>query len=524
MRAFRIGLIGLAFLLTFSMNTNAYAMTTIDKEETYKASVRELETYLENGENDSGKLIVIATSFEELRGYDQSKFFGYYVSVLMKVENEEYDYELNTYIDMLNVNSMFIAYLEDLRKTSPIGTVEELIAYIAARENEHSGNLAKARDGYKQCINFFDSDKRYMRLKPDDDRKAYESAKELLRQGDYAGAYFQFASSNKYSDSVDMMASIVNQLGYTPESPDDNLNPAADLMIKETNADSLCLSWPGSLHAKNYEVYYKHSENDEWIIVGNTDSTEMIVEGLQGGNSYDFQVIASIGRIKARGTVLQNEVIALRSSVNDYEVGNYVMLGSYPQTIDRKDNTPIEWLVLEKQGNKALLISRYILDSQPYNGNNSQGTWEKCTLRAWLNTTFLNTAFNGEEQDSILVASIDNSKAQGSVDWDTYDEKNTLDKVFLLSIKEVYHFFPNNEARKCAPTNYAVQKGVTTGTIIQKDGRTTGGWWLRSRRKDELFKAGIVTGGGVIGIRHVRKNEYGVRPAIWVNLDAEIYN
>ena len=80
-----------------------------------------------------------------------------------------------------------------------------------------------------------------------------------------------------------------------------------------------------------------------------------------------------------------------------FTIGNYVAFGTYPQTAAGTDKTPIEWLVLDRDGNKALIISRYGLDAQPYNTKCTDITWEKCTLRTWLNSTFMNKAFTSEE-------------------------------------------------------------------------------------------------------------------------------
>ena len=50
------------------------------------------------------------------------------------------------------------------------------------------------------------------------------------------------------------------------------------------------------------------------------------------------------------------------------ETGAVVMFGSYEQD-NQPDNgaEPIEWLVLAQSEGKALLVSRYALDCQPYN-------------------------------------------------------------------------------------------------------------------------------------------------------------
>lgn len=78
------------------------------------------------------------------------------------------------------------------------------------------------------------------------------------------------------------------------------------------------------------------------------------------------------------------------------KVGGYVKFGSYPQNNgDIKE--PIEWLVLEVNGNKALLISSYGLDCKEYHHEFEFITWENCDLRKWLNGEFFRRAFTVAE-------------------------------------------------------------------------------------------------------------------------------
>ena len=118
--------------------------------------------------------------------------------------------------------------------------------------------------------------------------------------------------------------------------------------------------------------------------------------------------------------------------------------GHYPQTSRGNDNTPIEWLILAREGNKALLLSRYGLDAQPYNKERACVTWEECTLRTWLNGTFLNKAFTAQEQAGIVLTSVDNSKSQGYIGWSTNGGNNTRDKIFLLSCREAFSMYFKN--------------------------------------------------------------------------------
>ena len=83
--------------------------------------------------------------------------------------------------------------------------------------------------------------------------------------------------------------------------------------------------------------------------------------------------------------------------------------GKYEQD-NNPDNGPeeIEWIVLEEQDGNLLLLSRYGLDAVPYNDGNTETTWEDSTLRSWMNSDFLETAFTPEEQSAILVTAVSN--------------------------------------------------------------------------------------------------------------------
>ena len=58
---------------------------------------------------------------------------------------------------------------------------------------------------------------------------------------------------------------------------------------------------------------------------------------------------------------------------------------------DQKE--PIKWRVLSVNGNDAFLLADKNLDDKLYNKEHTSVTWATCTLRTWLNDTFLNTAF-----------------------------------------------------------------------------------------------------------------------------------
>ena len=161
-------------------------------------------------------------------------------------------------------------------------------------------------------------------------------------------------------------------------------------------------------------------------------------------------------------------------------VGNYVTFGTYPQSEEGTDSTAIEWKVLDVQGDKALLISHYSLDCQQYNTSYASVTWESCTLRTWLNSTFLNKAFNSEEQKAIVTTIVDNSKSQCDGFRSAEGSNNTADKIFLLSFAEVGKYFSSDKSLMSAPTDYAWKRGVFRNSTYKTDDRPSGQWWLRS--------------------------------------------
>lgn len=212
-----------------------------------------------------------------------------------------------------------------------------------------------------------------------------------------------------------------------------------------------------------------------------------------------------------------------------FAVGNYVTFGTYPQTKAGNDATPIEWLVLARDGNKALLISRYALDVQPYNKDYTSATWETCTLRTWLNGTFYNKAFSSAEQAAILTTNVDNTKNQCYSGWSTSGGNNTLDKVFLLSYAEANKYFgvtydnSSNTKSRVAPTAYAIAQGAWTSSSNKTaDSTDAGWWWLRSPGRYQDCAALVYSDGSLFSFFSVNDASGSVRPALWVNIEADV--
>ena len=162
------------------------------------------------------------------------------------------------------------------------------------------------------------------------------------------------------------------------------------------------------------------------------------------------------------------------------------------------------------------MISKYALDCQPYNKKYTNVTWETCSLRKWLNDTFLNAAFSKEEQAMISTMTV---SADKNPDYSTSPGSSTQDQIFLLSIPEVKRYFSSDEERRCVPTAYAIAQGAHTSNNYSVGGKATCWWWLRSPGLNSNGAAGVDDVGSVGSNGfYVSYFNVAVRPALWINL------
>lgn len=214
--------------------------------------------------------------------------------------------------------------------------------------------------------------------------------------------------------------------------------------------------------------------------------------------------------------------------------GDIISFGHYEQD-NNPDNgpEPIEWIVLDVQDGKVLLLSRYGLDAQPYNLEYTDITWEKCYLRSWLNGFFLNEAFTAEEQSAVLMTTVDNSAGQGYSKWDTNGGNDTQDQIFLLSYAEANRYldvkvwredYGSNIRSRVAPTAYAIAQGANTSDssdCLTAENTASGHWFLRSpgpwlNYTAEVYHDGSLQSTNVYSVGDA------VRPAFWLDLNAGV--
>ena len=190
------------------------------------------------------------------------------------------------------------------------------------------------------------------------------------------------------------------------------------------------------------------------------------------------------------------------------KVGQTVCFGSYEQGNGKE---PIEWSVLEVKEGRALLLSRFGLDSKPFNPEYKSVSWASCSLRRWLNNTFLKLAFTESEREKIIEAMV---PAEKNPTHGTSSGRATLNKVFLLSLSEASEYFATDAERVCEPTVYARKKGAYVS-----EESVGAWWWLRTAGAGTPFATAVDNNGMTVVYGYeVERATLSVRPALWVKL------
>ena len=232
------------------------------------------------------------------------------------------------------------------------------------------------------------------------------------------------------------------------------------------------------------------------------------------------------------------------------EIGDMVILGKYEQDNDLTNGPePIEWQYIGDRDGHKYLLSKYALDSKPFN-DKPVNAWDTCTLRKWLNEDFYDTAFSADDKKKIVTAHNENPGSYELYVGTRYEGYGTDgctatdDNVFLMSWTEARDYLDGKESDflsyqfsdpekhvainynpklLCRPTAYAIAQGVNvyknTEDSIKFPPDTEGccmRWRLRSPG-DVSFNTQVVIWSGVFGGWNVSSGDPGVRPAILID-------
>ena len=212
-------------------------------------------------------------------------------------------------------------------------------------------------------------------------------------------------------------------------------------------------------------------------------------------------------------TAEDGEIYTILTNIDNWNKNGDVIIENTKYHKTEKDYfkyEPIKWRVLQSENGEAFLLSDVILDKQLYNENDKYVTWEKSSLRAWLNKKFIKRAFIDEEREKINITEIVN---QDNPVYGIEGGNNTFDKIFLLSLSEVSeqqdgekYGFLDDEIRACGKSDFS---------------KTVSWWWLRSPGRNSFSAAEVDCCGWILrcGV-DVCYDSDGVRPALHLNLSS----
>ena len=184
-----------------------------------------------------------------------------------------------------------------------------------------------------------------------------------------------------------------------------------------------------------------------------------------------------------------------------------------------EDGNLLEWIVLEKKGDKSFLITKNVLVLDVYYSSNADGkeiTWEESDARKYFNGEFLEKTFTNDEQNSILITDV---KTKDNEKYNTNGGNDTKDKVFLLSIEEVKKYFKKDDmAAKNKKGEYQDWTLRTPGADAERITKVTPDW--KKQNADGTYDNSSVDFDGWSFTSNA--NEY--RPALWAILNGNTTN
>lgn len=288
-----------------------------------------------------------------------------------------------------------------------------------------------------------------------------------------------------------------------------------------------------NLDGKNPNVYYElgiaHALGKRTILISSYQP-EDIPFNLMGNyilffrNTEDLsnKLTEYLNKISGnRGVEARN--VGSDIAPHSIRVGDSVTFGRYPyESVEKLSeqkavNPPIKWRVLDIKDDGVLLITENLIDCKPYHERDEDVTWQNCSLRAWMNNEFFNSAFNEEEKSRIIqVLNVNKNNPKNT----TKGGGNTLDRVFALSVDEADKYFKDTIDRRASVTPFAKSKGSRRSSDYQSmEGDGMGWWWLRSPGLEGDFASDVVADGNIVlDGGYVNGRTVSVRPAIWVRL------
>ncbi|MDE6058614.1 MAG: hypothetical protein K2G44_01070 [Clostridia bacterium] len=232
---------------------------------------------------------------------------------------------------------------------------------------------------------------------------------------------------------------------------------------------------------------------------------------------YMYYKDVTLSGVQYRGVYL-TDYRPWYSGLTAGEENSYIDESDYEtETVYWFEYAPIQWTVLEYRDGSMFLNAKYVLEAQPFQNTYERdgddfiipqsshyvNQWQYSSLRAFLNETFYEFAFNEMQQALIQPVMLDNRTTGYSANAPyQVNQKNTEDKVFLLSYQDVsntaYGYSAKGASRARSFTEYSVIQGLRTSSdSVTEDGEPACYYTLRSAADQSYGICGVTKKGSV---------------------------
>lgn len=262
-------------------------------------------------------------------------------------------------------------------------------------------------------------------------------------------------------------------------------------------------------------IKYYSTGNEQEISTAKKDLVEnpKIVKdtSVEGGKKVTWDCIwfGSYPQTKIVSSSKENDLYSTLEKANGWDKNNDIIIGKEKYHRAKKcyfKYEPIKWRVIKCENGEALLLSDIVLDKQKYNKRLKKVTWEKSTLRKWLNKKFMNRAFSSSEQEAIHTTKVIN---EDNYYYKTDGGNDTLDKIYLLSLSET------DEEKEYGFTD---SYGMTIKYSNYADLCDYQYWWLRTPGEKNISAAAVDMSGKAYLGGGESDMELGIRPVLHLNL------
>lgn len=262
-------------------------------------------------------------------------------------------------------------------------------------------------------------------------------------------------------------------------------------------------------------IKYYSTGNEQEISTVKKDLVEnpKIVKdtSVEGGKKVTWDCIwfGSYPQTKIVSSSKENDLYSTLEKSNGWDKNNDIIIGKEKYHRAKKSYfkyEPIKWRVIKCENGEALLLSDIVLDKQKYNKRLKKVSWEKSTLRKWLNKKFMNRAFSSSEQEAIRTTKVIN---EDNYYYKTDGGNDTLDKIYLLSLSET------DEEKEYGFTD---SYGMTIKYSNYADLCDYQYWWLRTPGEKNISAAAVDMSGEAYVGGGESDMELGIRPVLHLNL------